>query len=281
MTPRLLIVNADDYGLTEAVSAGILRAHRQGVVTSTSVLAVAPGFSRSGRWLADEAELGVGVHLAVVGEDPPLLAASEVPTLVDRRGRFAISWRTFLRRSLTGRVDPDDIRRELTAQVEAVSGLGVAVDHLDSHQHLHMWPAMQPVVIGLAVALGIPAIRVPRSHRRHPVSVGVNRLSARLAASARAAGLRFADDSSGVDEAGHLDSAGLLSALDGFVARGATSAELGTHPGEADDPDRHRYRWHYAWKDELEVLLAPESRRAVEDRDFVLGRYSELEPVSR
>lgn len=281
MTPRLLIVNADDYGLTEAVSAGILRAHRHGMVTSTSVLAVAPGFARSGRWLADEADLGVGVHLAVVGEDPPLLAASEVPTLVDRRGRFAISWRTFLRRCVTGRVDPDDIRRELTAQVDAVAGLGVAVDHLDSHQHLHMWPALQPVVIDLAVARGIPALRIPRSHRRHPVSAGVNRLSARLAAAARAAGLRFADDASGVDEAGHLDRPRLLAALDGFVARGATSAELGTHPGEADDPDRDRYQWDYTWKEELEILLAPESRRAAEDRGFSLGRYSELQPLSR
>lgn len=280
MTTRLLIVNADDYGLTEAVSAGILRAHRQGLVTSTSVLAVAPGFARSGGWLAEEGELGVGVHLAVVGEDPPLLAASEVPTLVDRRGRFAISWRTFLRRCVTGRVDPEDLRRELTAQVEAVAGLGLAVDHLDSHQHLHMWPALRPVVIGLAVEKGIPAIRVPRSHRRHPVALGVNRLSARLAAAARAAGLLFADDGSGVDEAGHLDRAALLAALDGFVARGAASAELGTHPGEADDPDRHRYRWDYTWKDELEVLLAPESRRAVEDRGFVLGGYSQLQPAA-
>ena len=220
MTERLLIVNADDYGLTERVSAGILRAHRDGIVTSTSVLAVAPGLAKTGRWLAGEADLGVGVHLALVGEDPPLLAASEVPTLVDRKGRFPISWRVFLRRSLLGRVDPDDVRRELGAQLDAVAALGVAVDHLDSHQHLHAWPALQGPVIDLAVARGVPAIRVPRSHRRHPVSIGVNRLSARLAAAARAAGLRFADDASGVDEAGHLDRRRLVAALDGFVARG-------------------------------------------------------------
>ena len=278
MTPRLLIVNADDYGLTESVSAGILRAHHDGLVTSTSVLAVAPGFARTGKWLADEADLGIGVHLAVVGEDPPLLAPSEVPTLVDRRGRFAVSWRVFLGRCLAGRVDPADLRRELTAQVEAVEALGVGVDHLDSHQHLHMWPLLRPVVIDLAVARGVPAIRIPRSHRRSPVSVVVNRLSSRLSVAARAAGLRFAEDASGVDEAGRLDRQRLVAALDGFVARGATSAELGTHPGEPDDPDRHRYRWDYRWDGELRVLLAPDSRRAVEDRGFVLGRYSDLAP---
>jgi predicted glycoside hydrolase/deacetylase ChbG (UPF0249 family) len=276
VTDRLLIVNADDYGLTEAVSAGILRAYRHGMVTSTSVLAVAPGLARSGAWLADAPGLGVGVHLALVGEDPPLLAAAEVPTLVDRRGRFPISWRAFLRRCAAGRVDPDDIRRELTAQVDAVAALGVPIDHLDSHQHLHMWPAVRPVVIDLATAKGIPAVRVPRSHRRHPLSMAVNRLSARLASAARAAGLRFAADASGVDEAGHLDHPSLVAALDGFVARGASSAELGAHPGEDHDPDRHRYQWDYTWKDELGVLLAPESRRAVQERGFVLGSYREL-----
>jgi predicted glycoside hydrolase/deacetylase ChbG (UPF0249 family) len=276
VSPPLLIVNADDYGLTEAVSAGILRASRQGVVTSTSVLAVAPGFAGTGKWLADEEGLGVGVHLAVVGEDPPLLSASEVPTLVDRRGRFAISWKVFLRKCVAGRVDPDDVRRELAAQVEAVAALGVTVDHLDSHQHLHLWPIMRPVVIDLARTHGIPAIRVPRSHRRSPVSVVVNRLAGRLAAAARAAGLRFPEDASGVDEAGRLDQPKLVAALDGFAARGAASAELGTHPGEGDDPERHRYEWDYTWKDELAVLLAPESRRAVEERGFTLGTYGDL-----
>lgn len=276
MSPPLLIVNADDYGLTEAVSAGILRASREGVVTSTSVLAVAPGFARTGKWLADEGGLGVGVHLAVVGEDPPLLPASEVPTLVDRRGRFPVSWKVFLPRCVAGRVDPDDIRRELTAQVEAVAALGVEVDHLDSHQHLHMWPLLAPVVIELARARGIPAIRVPRSHGRSPVSIVVNRLAGRLASAARRAGLRFPEDASGVDEAGHLDGPKLVAALDRFVARGAASAELGTHPGEADDPERHRYRWDYTWQDELGVLVAPESRRAVEARGFRLGSYRDL-----
>ena len=63
---RLLIVNADDYGLTPGVSRGILRGVREGVVTSTSVLVLGSGFSRSVGWLRDEAPLGVGVHQGTV-----------------------------------------------------------------------------------------------------------------------------------------------------------------------------------------------------------------------
>src|SRR5438270_2885 len=61
---RLLVVNADDYGLTEGVSEASLRAARDGIVTSTSVLVLGRGFATSGKWLADDDRLGVGVHLA-------------------------------------------------------------------------------------------------------------------------------------------------------------------------------------------------------------------------
>ena len=64
---RLLIVNADDYGLTEKVSRAILKAHRGGIVTSTSVLTLAPGFESTVGWLHSAPRLGTGAHLAAVG----------------------------------------------------------------------------------------------------------------------------------------------------------------------------------------------------------------------
>ncbi len=75
VTDRFLIVSADDYGLREGISSGILRAHREGIVTSTSVFAVGPSYPRTASWLGDHPALGVGVHLAAVGEDPPPLGA--------------------------------------------------------------------------------------------------------------------------------------------------------------------------------------------------------------
>ena len=271
----LLIVNADDYGLTEQVSAGILRAHRDGIVTSTSVLTLAPGFRTAGPWLTDHPGLGVGVHLAAVGEDPPLLEARQVPTLVGRRGRLAPSWRHLLPRLAAGLVDPTDLRREFAAQIEAVRAVGASVSHLDTHQHLHLWPSVASVVLDLARAEDIPAVRVPRSHRL-PLAPGLNRLARNLARRAASSGVVTPADSSGVDEAGGMDLAGLNRALDGFVRRGAPSAELGTHPGEPVDPDRHRYRWGYHWGDELGLLTSSAAREAVESRGFVLGDYRAL-----
>ncbi|HEX8770600.1 MAG TPA: ChbG/HpnK family deacetylase, partial [Acidimicrobiales bacterium] len=164
MTERLLIINADDFGLTERISAGILRGHRDGIITSTSVLAVGPAYPKVSPWLADEPGLGVGVHLAAVGEDPPLLPPSEIPSLVDRRGHFSEGYKGFLLRAMAGRIDVDDLEREFAAQLELVLELGLRITHLDAHQHIHLWPSVRGVVLKLARRYDVAAVRVSR-HR--------------------------------------------------------------------------------------------------------------------
>lgn len=273
---RLLIVNADDYGLTAGVSRAILAAHTRGIVTSTSVLAVAPGFASSVGPLRDTAGIGVGAHLAAVGEDPPLLSAREIPTLVDRRGRLAMSWRVFLPRMAAGRVDADDLRREFTAQIERLQRAGLQLGHVDTHQHLHLWPAVGDVVLDVARRAGIDAVRIIRSASRRPVGRVVQRLGRQLEVRARALGVRYPAVATGLDEAGSLDLSRLLAAIDRLAADGAASAELATHPGEADDPDLARYRWAYQWHRELAGLLDPAARHRVEAAGFRLGTYSDL-----
>src|SRR6476620_6857839 len=237
----LLIVNGDDFGLTPGTSRGIVEAYRHGILRSTSMLAVAPAFELAASLATsgDADGLGIGAHLALVGEDPPLLGADEAPTLVDRRGNFAGSWRVFFRRVVARRVDAADIRRELSAQLERLTGVGVPLTHLDTHQHLHLWPLVRDVVVDLAVEHRVPALRVPGSRATGPVGVVVRRRAAELRRAAADAGLSTPDRFAGLDEGGHLDDAALCGAVaalgDGLSAGGA--AELGCHPGQADDPE--------------------------------------------
>jgi predicted glycoside hydrolase/deacetylase ChbG (UPF0249 family) len=276
MTDRLLIVNADDYGLTRAVSEGILRGHRAGVVTSTSVLALAPGFAPTAGWLRDVDGIGVGAHLAAVGEDPPLLTASEIPTLVDRRGRLPISWRRLLPRLAARRIDPADIGREFSAQLAAIRGAGLTVDHLDTHQHLHLWPGIREAVLDLARREGVGAVRVTRSAARGITGTDVRRLSGRLARDVAEAGLAAPADAAGLDEAGNLDEETAIAALDRLASSHAPAVELSAHPGGRHDDERHRYRWGYRWGDELDALCAPRVRDAVARHGFRLGTYRDL-----
>lgn len=276
MTAPVLVVNADDLGLTPGVSAGIVDGHRHGIVTSASLLALAPGFGDAVARLGDAPDLGVGVHLAVVGEDPPLLGAREVPTLVDRHGDLRRSWRHFLPRAAAGQIDPDDLRAEFTAQIERVLDAGITPTHLDTHQHLHLWPLVQQVVLDLADHHGIRAVRVPTSAARSPLGVYVRRLAAGLRRTAADAGLRTPDGFAGLDEAGALLVEPLVDAVDRLGRTGGRSAEIGCHPGRADDPERRRYRWGYAWPDELAALCSPAARTAVERAGFRLGSFADL-----
>lgn len=273
---KLLIVNADDFGLTEGVSRAILDCHRRGIVTSTSVLALAPAFDRTVRWLQDAPDLGTGAHLAVVGEDPPLLSAREIPTLVDRRGRLHLSWRQFLPRAAAGRIDPADLRREFTAQLDRITGAGVRVDHIDTHQNLHLWPSVRDVVIGIGNERGIRAMRVTRSSSRGIVGTAVRWLAAELERACRQAGWAFPAASTGLDGAGHLDTESMVAAIRALAAAGGDSAELATHPGEHGDPDLLRYRWGYLWGGEADALRAPEVRGALERDGLQLGTFVDL-----
>ena len=284
--PRpVLVVNADDYGLTDGVSSGILEGAERGVITSTSVLTLGPGFAASAPRLAGTG-LGVGAHLAAVGEDPPLLGASEIPSLVDARGRLAPSWRQFLPRAALGRIDPDDLRREFTAQLEAVRGAGLVVDHLDTHQNLHLWPSVRDVVLDVGDAAGVRVVRVTRSRSRGPIGIVVRRLARDLERRLDARGWRYPTASTGLDEAGGLDEAAMVAAVgtlgDAVAGRapGLASAELATHPGRPTDADRQRYRWDYRWDDELDALCSPRVRAAIDAAGFRLGTFADLTPVS-
>jgi predicted glycoside hydrolase/deacetylase ChbG (UPF0249 family) len=279
---RILIVNADDYGLTDGVSRAIIRAHRDGIVTSTSMLALAPRFRATAPWLDDAPDLGLGAHLAIVGEDPPVLSQREIPTLVDRRGRLARSWRQLLPRAAAGRVDSGDVTRELSAQLDLLlDAIGDRrLSHVDTHQHLHLWPAVGAVVLRLATERGIRAARLTRSAGRSPVNAAVNRLARRFERHATAAGVATPRAFAGFDEGGAMDEARLVSTLARLAGLDAASAEVGVHPGEAGDPALERYHWGYAWDRELAALTSPIVRSAVESHGFTLGTFDALEPVA-
>jgi chitin disaccharide deacetylase len=280
MTERLLIVNADDFGLTEGVSRAILDAHHHGIVTSTSALALGSGWACAARWLAGEERLGVGLHCAAVGEDPPLLSAREVPTLVDTKGRLDSSWRRFLPRCAAGRVDPDDLRREFSAQLEAVRAHGVRPTHLDSHQNLHLWPLVRDVLFELGEQEGIRVVRITRSAASGVVGRVVRRLAADLEQRCERRGWAYAAASTGLDEAGTLAEPAMLDAIDRLGRTPAATAELATHPGSGGDAGLARYRWGYRWHDEYAALCSPAVRDRVARHGFRLGSFADLVAVA-
>lgn len=274
---RLMVVNADDYGLTDGVCSAILTAHRDGVVTSTSALTVGRAFLDNAGSARDSG-IGVGLHLSAVGEDPPLLAASEVPSLVDAQGRFPRTWRAFVARAARGSIDLTELRAEFEAQLAALTATGIRPTHLDTHQNLALWPSVRAVVLAMAVDHAVPTVRFTSSARKTPLSIGVNVLAAAGRAAARRDGVATADLAAGLDAAGAMNERALISAVQ-QLGRRSGAADITLHPGSSDDPELDRFRWGYAWDGDLDAALSPGVRRAIADAGFALANQAALATV--
>jgi chitin disaccharide deacetylase len=157
---RSLVVNADDLGLTVGVNDGIFDAHDRGIVTSASVFANAPATADAIARTRSRPSLGIGVHLTLV-DGAPTLPPDRVPTLVRGDQRFLASWKSFIFECLRHRVALNEVERELAAQVDRVRSEGLSVTHLDMHKHLHAFPPVFAIVVGLAARFRIPVVRVP------------------------------------------------------------------------------------------------------------------------
>jgi predicted glycoside hydrolase/deacetylase ChbG (UPF0249 family) len=159
---RRLIVNADDFGFTTGVTAGILEAHAAGTVTSTSMMVHCPGWDDAVRHANATPTLGIGLHLNLLVGAPIAKARS----LTDSRtGQFA-SLTTIVTRALTGRLDAADVTAECEAQLDALSAAGINCTHIDSHRHTHALPVIRGAVAAIASARGLPLRRPVEAHSR-------------------------------------------------------------------------------------------------------------------
>ena len=149
---KKLIVNADDFGLTQGINAAVIRAHREGVLTSATLMAGGLAWREAVELAAETPTLGVGVHLTLTALDP-VLPPEQVPSLVDGGGRFR---RQFWRVLVWNR---EQIKAEWRAQIQRLMAAGIKPTHLDSHHHIHLWPPLMTIVCELAQEFGILGVR--------------------------------------------------------------------------------------------------------------------------
>ena len=280
LTPatRRLIVNADDFGLSPGVNAGVLAAHRAGIVTSASLMANLPAVEEAVA-LAPPS-LGLGLHLNLT-TGAPCAGAARVPSLVGRDGHFLRLDRLLWRLS-TGGVRRLDLEREIAAQIERLLALGARLDHLDGHHHIHLHPAVRRVAMANAVIYGIHAVRIPAEHGplgvREAARDRVRRLllngaCRRARRMAHAFHLATADHFRGLALGLAFDLPRLVATLRALPP-GVT--ELMCHPGYVDAELARRTRYSRGRDRELAALTAPAVRAVLEDAGIVLTRYGAL-----
>ncbi|HYL09897.1 MAG TPA: ChbG/HpnK family deacetylase [Candidatus Acidoferrales bacterium] len=245
---KRLIVNADDFGWSEGVSRGIAEAHREGIVTSTTLLANGAAFEAAVRLARQEPRLGVGVHLNL-SDGRPILAGWDVPSLVNAQGQFSGGPMRLAAKMFAGRLQAAEVEAEWDAQISKVRKAGIQPTHLDGHKHVQMLPALFPIALRLAKRHGIAAVRVSVEHfigwngvrrnRRDLPAILKQRAQARalnwMATDARdqvrRAGLACADFFCGLTQTGFLG-AEEIEAILWNLPEGTT--ELMCHPGYHD-----------------------------------------------
>ena len=247
----LLIVNADDFGRTRGINAGVLESHRRGILTSATLMVAYPAAAEAAAALAEHPDLGVGLHVAMTG-GPPVLPAARLPSLVDSRGRLPRGPEGL------GSADPAEVEAEVRAQLERFRRLtGRLPTHLDGHHHCHQVPVVLDAVVAVAAEHGLP-VRDAGSGIRHRLE------QAALATTDRFENRFYAEEA-------RLDV--LLDILEGLEP-GVT--EVMCHPGVVDEELLAGSTYTMDREREIEVLTHPEVLAAVRRRGVRLAHFGAL-----
>ncbi len=260
---RQLVVNADDFGFTCDVNEGIVAAHRDGILTATTLMAVGGAFDDAVQLARENPSLDVGCHLVLVGEPgfPPSVARL-IGAIAARRIR---------------------IYDQLAAQVRRIIDAGIVPTHLDTHKHTHLIPQVLDAVACISEEFKIPWVRRPFDFPMQPGASGITRRA--ISATFTVARGRFervltrhacrsTDHFAGFKFTGNYE-AHDLAALIRALPEGST--EFMCHPGRSTEELRSaRTRLKESREQELRALCAVEVREAVTAASVELVSYRDL-----
>ena len=275
-----VIFHGDDLGLTPGVNHGIISAFKQGLLTSTSLMAVGEAAEEAMDLALENSGLDVGIHL-VLADEPPLLTSEALSTLISPHGLLPSRNRIF-RAIIYRKLDYGQVEAEWCAQVEKVLKRGIGISHLDSHQFIHLFPGLFNVCRHLSQRYNIPFIRgtmIEPSFSNSLIDPGIGRLVqwftlwgwTRLMALRGCFPPETTIPSVGFLKAGgRMDCATVLKTLDKLAKNKRRSRlEFILHPGMGDNHTHDKYKhWHYFWENDLALLLNDDLRKGLEMRNI-------------
>jgi predicted glycoside hydrolase/deacetylase ChbG (UPF0249 family) len=273
---KYAIVNADDFGFSPQVNEGILRAHRQGIVTSTTLMANMPAAEQAAASGRQAERLGVGVHLNL-SQGPPLSREGLALAGADGQMHGGFLPACGVRPWLLGAAGA-----ECEAQIRWVLDHGIVPTHLDSHKHAHAFPPVFRRVAELARRYHIRFVRWygerlagggwPRaSFRRRVISRVLNGFA--VVNARKGSDLRATSGTLGVAHVGRIDRDWLLRAAE---AIGPGASEIMTHPGLADASPAYATRLTASRQTELDALCDPAVREAFRQQGITLVHYGQI-----
>lgn len=262
-----------------------MRAHREGILTATSLMVTAPAVAEAVALARETPTLDVGLHLVLVQGRPASPDARATGLATPAGGFRESAIPAALRYFFTPRLRRA-VRREVRAQLERFRATGLPLSHLDGHLNVHLHPMLQDVLAPLVVEFDVPALRLTREpvlpnlrwDRRHAARKTFEGLTLRLLSAMaerrfRALGLAFADCTLGLHQTGTVDEAYVAHLLETLPPG---TSELYCHPAEGQTEEMRRLMPGYRPADELAALTSPRIRALVDRERIRLVRWSEL-----
>jgi len=279
-----LIVNADDFGVSEEVNEAVIRAYKEGVLTSTSLMVTGAAFEQAVKLARQNPGLGVGIHLVtVVGKS--VLPHSEIPTLVDEEGNFSNNPTAAGLKYFFSPRARRELRTELAAQFEKFHSTGLPLSHIDGHLHLHVHPVIFDAALELGAQYLTRRMRVPDEERRLALqfdssNVGMKTVHALLFGGLarhmnkklRARGFSFPERVYGNLQSGRMSERYFLYTLDHLTA---DTTEIYFHPAVYDD-ERLLDNDQRQCSIEFEALLSKKVKEKLTQRGISLANYFDL-----
>ena len=284
---RRLIINADDFGLTSGVNRAIAEGNRSGVLTSATMMANAQASAAAIDIAREQPALKTGCHIVLIDGVP---ISANLPSLTNGSARFRSSLKQFALAAVRKQIAAEEIQREAEAQIRKIQTRGIALTHVDSHKHTHMFPQVLRPVLRAARACGIRAVRNPfeplRSWPRSMVlgtpalwlrSAGVMAFQMFAAEFRRALteeAMLSTDGTVGIAATGKLDQKMLLGILNALPEG---TWELVCHPGYSDaDLKAAGTRLTQSRETELAALISEETKEAIARQKIELISYADL-----
>lgn len=270
---RRLIVNADDFGLSHSVNEAVIRAHREGILTTASLMVNESGFDEAVQLAKENPGIGIGLHLTLL-QGHSTLPPEKIPGLVNARFEFSnspvgVGMAYFFRPGLR-----EQLRAEIRAQFEKFHSAGLPLDHVNGHLHLHLHPVIFKILMEDAETLGIRHFRFTRDclarsrkmssgHLFYKVSHTIiyDSLSRRAREPLRKRNIKHAQITFGLLQDSRVDEGYILKLLPDLPPG---DSELYSHPSL--DKFKH----------EFEGLISPSVRDQIQKLGIQLIRYQDL-----
>lgn len=282
---KRLIVTGDDFGLAVPVNEAVEEAHRAGILSAASLMVGAEAAADAVERTRRLPDLRVGLHIVLV-DGRPLLPPEAVPDLVDETGEFCRDLVAAGFRFFFGAKARRQIEAEIQAQFRAFQKTGLRLDHVNAHNHMHLHPTVLGFILKHGRNYGLTAVRLPFEPPLASWRAARKRLGARIANAVmlapwmkllrwrlRRAGIEANDYLFGLNDTGAMEEHLVLRLLE-QLPEGVT--ELYFHPATRRCPEIDRTMPDYRHEEELNALMSPKVREAMERLGLRSGGFTDL-----